>query len=112
MSHNDKITDESFLKFGSEIVNAAKMLQIATLNLRSLYVINFSFVDSFVKLCQKITNNTKVYSKKVLLTSNDLIQTIRRFHDFYRYNNLDTFKKYFNVFAKEAKKDVKKCNRI
>jgi hypothetical protein len=110
MSYTDKITDESFLKFESEIINAAEMLQIATLSLRSLYVINSSSVDLFVKLRQKITNNVKVYSEKVLPISDDLIQTINRFHDLYRYNNLNTFNKYFNIFAEEAKKNAEKCN--
>lgn len=109
MTH--KVTDESLEKFRSEIVKAAENLQVATLSLRSLYVVNSSSVESFVKLRQKITNEAKVYSTTVLPTSNDLIRTIRSFFDDYRYVNIYkyNFKDYLNYFTREANDVVDVC---
>ena len=109
MTH--KVTDESLEKFRSEIVKAAENLQVATLSLRSLYVVNSSSVESFVKLRQKITNEAKVYSTTVLPVSNDLIRTIRSFFDDYRYVNINkyNFKDYLNYFTREANDVVDVC---
>ena len=110
MSTNDKVTDESLDEFGNDIIKATEMLQVATLSLRSLYVVNSSSVNSFVKLRQKITNEAKVYSKNVLPTSNDLIRTISRFCSLYNYVELNDFRKYFKAFVQEVKKGAEKCD--
>jgi hypothetical protein len=105
-----KITNENLDKFGKEIVEASEMLQVATLSLRSLYVFNSSSVDSFVRLRQKITNNAKIYSEKILPISNDLIRIIRSFFDFYYYSNVNVFKKYHKLFSDEVNRGAEACN--
>jgi len=103
------VTDKSLDEFGNDIIKAAEMLQVATLSLRSLYSVNSSSVDSFVKLRQKINNEAKVYSKNILPISNELVRSISIFCDYYNYFDLDEFGSYIHSFVREIKKGAEKC---
>lgn len=107
---NDKVTVKSLDEFGNDIIKAAEMLQVATLSLRSLYVVNASSVDSFVKLRKKINNEAKVYSKNVLPTSNELIRIINKLCNYYIYSDLDDFKIYFESFVRITMRGAEECD--
>jgi len=104
-----KVTDESLDKFNDEIIKAAEMLQVATLSLRGLYIVNSPSVDSFVKLRKKITNDAKIYSEKVLPISSDLIRSIQNFCNLYDCVSIDYFKYYLGYFVNEADEGRKMC---
>ena len=104
-----KVTDENLVKFSDEIINATEMLQLATLSLRTLYVAKSSSVNSFVKLRKEITNEAKIYSKKVLPVSNELIRAVQHFCNLYDCFSFFEFKFYVNYFLREAKEDAEMC---
>jgi hypothetical protein len=110
MNSNDEITNENLDKFGNDIIQAAELLQVATLSLRSLYVVNSSSVDSFVMLRQKITNEAKIYSKEVLPTSNELIRAIRNSFEIYDVFTSEEFSLYFNYIFREVKRGSGMCD--
>ncbi|CAG8583139.1 41947_t:CDS:2 [Gigaspora margarita] len=106
---DNNIMDRKDPKIEDSINEAKTMMTIASLSLRSCYVNNASSIPSFIELRRSVTNDAKVYCKKVMPFSRQVIKNMKQFLENYNTFTFEKFKKYLPDLAEEAKHNVEVC---
>jgi hypothetical protein len=100
-----KISDKTLVEVGENVFKASKMLEYASLSLRSSYITADSTVGSFVDLRRSVTNEAKVYSIEILPIATTLIQRLQEFSEYYDVLSFDEFKEFLHDLTIEAKEN-------
>lgn len=100
------MVESTVSEFTNNATAASKMLEIASLSLRSAYRVDSS-VGSFVNLRHSVTNEAKVYSIQILPIATTLIRHLQEFSETCDAISFDEFKEVVHELTKEAEENFK-----